>query len=101
MGTILSRRLYRLEQNLPPERVNAIQEILTQALRAITKEDLDRLCEFLERGQPYLEYKPEEKGAMERYTIVAEATAQRLVGRSILKVGIDASIDLVRYKPLD
>jgi len=96
MGTILKRRLQRLERGLPIEQVNAIQEILTQALRAISKDDLDRLCEFLERGSPYLEYKPAEKAAMERYTAVAEATAWRITAKSVLDVGTEEYVNVLR-----
>jgi hypothetical protein len=89
MSVILGRRLKRLEHRFPLERVNAVQEILTQALLAIDNQDLHLLCDFLQRGSPYLDYQPAEKVAMERYCLVADAIAWKIAGKPLSRVGQD------------
>ena len=95
MSVIFRRRLKQLEQRFPFERVNAVQEILTQALLAIDKPDRDLLGDFLQRGSPYLDYQPAERAAMERYRLVAAATAWKIAGKPLSRVDQDEYVDMV------
>ena len=95
MSAIFRRRLKRLEHSFPLERVNAMMEVFTQALLAIDKQDLDLLCDFLERGSPYLEYQPREKAAEERFFEVADAVSWKIAGKPRLKLDQDEYLNMI------
>jgi hypothetical protein len=80
MNAKLRRRLDLLEKNTQFNRASMQEEIMAAALSAMSREDLEHLHQFTERGEPSVATL-DEKAALDRYQVAYEAASLRIAGQ--------------------